>query len=242
MAIERLQAIVLGQTPHSDRHKVVILFTRTHGRVALLASAGKGRSARMRNARLAPLSMIETDVNFHPGRELQFLGEVAFMRQWRELYLDPAKSAVSFFLAEFLNAYLRESPPDARLWDHTASALEQFDRRQKGTANFHIAFLINFLDYAGVRPDISAWRPGAWFDMRGGAMSLLPPGHRDSLAPEEAAKLPLLSRMTLANMHAFRFNGTQRCRILEGLLRYYSIHFPGLNNLKSPEVLAEVFS
>ncbi len=241
MAIEKIIGIVTDVVKHSDRHNVVTLFTRHQGRVSLLSSAGAGKTGRMRNASLMPLSVISADINFNPTRELQFLGKFSREILWKDLYFNPIKSAIGIFLSEFLNTYLRHSAPDAALWDYIATAIKRLDTGKRGVANFHIAFLIEFLSFAGIRPDLSEWRGDSWFDMRGGTMSLMPPGHRDTLAPQEAAALPLLARMHLRTAPLFRFTSQQRRELLNVLLRYYSLHFPGLSALKSPAVLAEVF-
>ena len=242
MAIEKILGIVTDVVKHSDRHNVVTLFTRHHGRVALLSSAGNGKTARIRNASLMPLSVISADVNFNATRELQFLGKFTREVLWKDLYFNPVKSAISMFLAEFLNTYLRHTPPDPALWDFIAESINCLDKAKKGLANFHLAFLIDFLSYAGIQPDLSEWREDAWFDMQGGSMTLLPPPHRNSLTPGEASVLPLLSRMNLRTAPLFRFSAAQRRELLGKLLTYYSLHFPGLANLRSPAVLADVFS
>ena len=241
MAIEKVIGIVTDVVRHSDRHNVVTLFTRDHGRVALLSSTGSGKTARLRNAALMPLSVISADINFNHTRDLQFLGKFAREVLWKDLYFNPVKSAVGIFLAEFLNAYLRESPPDRHVWEFVVRAVAQLDSCRKGIANFHIAFLIDFLSFAGIRPDLTEWSDDCWFDMQGGTMSIFPPPHRNVLTPAQARILPLLSRLNLRTSGVYRFNASERRELLRGLLNYYSLHFPGLATLKSPAVLAEVF-
>lgn len=241
MAIEKITGIVTDVLKHSDRHNVLTLFTREKGRVSLLSSAGTGKTARLRNASLMPLSIITADVNFNGSRDLQFLGKFSRDRLWRDIYFKPVKSAIALFIAEFVNTYIRNSGPDETLWDFVAGAISQLDSLRGGAANFHLAFLIDFLGPAGIRPDLTDWRRDTWFDMRGGTMSILPPPHHDTLTPSEAAILPLLTRMNLRTAPLFRLNAPQRRKLLSGLLRYYALHFPGMANLKSPEVLADVF-
>lgn len=241
MAIEKVTGIVTDVVKHSDRHNVVTLFARGQGRVSLLSSAGGGKTARMRNSALMPLSVIEADINFNPTRELQFLGAFSRAVLWKDLYFNPVKSAVGMFLAEFINAYIRQSPPDARLWDFIYGAVGTLDAMKRGGANFHLGFMVEFLDYAGIRPDMEGWCEGSWLDMRGGVMTQLPPAHRDRIVPADARMLPLLARMNVRTSPLFRMTGAQRRELLGGLLHYYAVHFPGLGNLKSPSVLAEVF-
>lgn len=241
MAIEKVLGIVSDVVKYSDRHNIVTMFAREHGRIALLSPAGNSKSARMRNAALMPLSVISTDINFNPTRDLQFLGKFSREYLWKDIYFNPVKSAIGMFIAEFINAYVRQSPPDPQLWNFFVRSIATLDNASHGIANFHIAFLLECLEYVGIRPDLSEWSTDKWFDMQGGAMTIFPPSHNNKLTPLQASQLPLLTRMNMRTAHLFKFSATQRREILLTLLGYYSTHFPGLSNLKSPAILAEVF-
>lgn len=242
MPIERITGIVTDLIRHNDRHNIVSLFTRERGRVSLLAGAGGGKSGRMRNARLQPLSVIESDVNFRAGKSLQNLGTVSLREIWRELYFNPVKSAIVMFLCEFLNRYLRDSAPEPLLWDYVVESLRELDSRRKGISNFHIAFLTGFLHFAGISPDLSELERGDYFDMQAGIAVAERPGHRHYLFPQEASFLPLLMRMNFSNDRLFRFRAGERRILLQKLLEYYAVHFPGMAGMKSPAILEEIFS
>lgn len=239
---ETLSGLVTDVVRHSDRHNVVTLYTPTRGRLSCLSPAGTGRSARLRAACLQPLSVVEAEIRFRPGRDLQTLGRLAVTEAWPGLRINPVKAAVALFLQDFLRRFLRDSPPDTALWAYITSSLRFFSAQRVGIANFHICFIAGLLAPAGIMPDFDEATPGSFFDMRAGKFTILPPPHPDTVAPEEARFLPLIARINAANMHRFRFTAQQRRRLLSGLLRYYAIHLPGLASLKSPEVLADVFS
>lgn len=242
MAIEKLRGIVLETVKYSDRYNIVTLFAREQGRVAMLVSAAQGKRAHVRNAMLMPLSVISADVNFSPTRELQFMRSFTRHIVWKDLYFNPVKMAIGMFIAEFVSAYVRQSPPDPAMWDYIVASLRYLDEERKSPANLHIAFLTGFLDHAGIRPDLTDRRGDVWFDMRGGTTSLAPPPHHDYLPPHLMPALHTLSRMTLRTAHLFRFSAAQRREVLSLMLKYYSIHFPGMASLKSPAILEEVFS
>lgn len=242
MPIVKLEGIVIDVVRHNDRHNVVSLFTRSHGRISFLSAVGTGKSGRMRNSRLMPLSAISTEANLRANRNLQTLGAVTPLRVWHDIYSNPVKTAITFFISEFLNRYLRDSYPDAAAWDFIFASLEALDSGEIFVPNFHIWFMVRFLDFSGIRPELSDFQPGDAFDMRAGRA--VPPDirHSDILLPEEAIFLPRLLRITLTNMRHFSLSGAERSRILSLLLRYYAIHFPGLSNLKSPAILSELFN
>lgn len=238
---ERLSGIVLDTVKHNDRHNVVTLFTRQRGRVAFLSPAGNGKAARMRNARLQPLSAIETDVNFVESRSLHILGSITPIEIWRDIYFNPVKSAIAIFMTEFLNRYLRDSSPDPTTWDFVLAAVRDLDCRSCSAANFHIAFLVRFLEFAGISPELDNYEKGDFLDMQAGEPVAYRPINHNYLSPEEAAFLPLLSRINFANAHRFRLSADQRRLILHRLLQYYASHFPWLSNLRSPAILSTLF-
>lgn len=240
MGIERVTGLVIGTVRHSDRHNIVTLYTRERGRMSFLSNVGTGKASRMRNTRLQPLAVVTADVNIKANSELQRLGNVAPAMLWRDLYFNPVKASIVMFLSEFLNSFLRQSGADAAMWDFIVRSLYDLDNENGSVANRHLAFLIGLLPHAGIQPDLSG--RGEWFDMRDGVIADFMPSHHDVVAGDELMALRRIIRMTAANCRRFRFNAQQRRVLLSGLIHYYSIHFPGLANLKSPSILAETFS
>ncbi len=239
---EKILGIVLDITRHSDRHSILTLFTRSRGRVSFLFPLGGGKSGRLRQARIQPMGIIETDVNFKGSAELQRLGAFAPAEVLTDIYFNPVKRMMTLFLSEFLNRLLRATMPDPTLWDYVAGSMRLLDRMQQGVADFHIVFLSSLLPFAGIQPDGSDYEPGMVFDMQAGRFSDRIPPHSDYLIGEEARFASILNRVTFANVRALKLNGALRNRILQKLLHYYAIHYPGTSNLKSLAVLHEVFT
>lgn len=239
---EKITGIVLDITRHSDRLSIVTLYTRSRGRLSFLSPMGSGKAARLRQARLQPLTVIDADINFKPVAELQRLGAFSLYEVWGEIYFDPVKRLIALFLAEFLNRLLRATMPDEMMWDYICDSLRLLDRMRKGVADFHITFLSSLLPFAGIQPDGSAYREGRVFDMQAGVFTDRLPAHSDYLKGEEARFAAVLSRINFSNVRALRLNGKLRSEILEKILRYYAIHFPGTSNLRSLDVIKEIFS
>ncbi len=240
--LEKIQGIVIDIRRHNDRHNVVTLFTRQRGRVAFLSAAGSGRSARLKQARLHHLAIIETEVNFKANRELQQLGSFQPLLLTDSLRFNPLKASVAMFISEFLNHLLRTSPPDTNLWNYVANAISVFNASERGIGNFHLTLLITLLSFMGIQPDLNGAQAGSWFDMQGGILTPSRPLHNNFLPPEETVFVPLISRMNFANYTHFRFNAAQRRLLLRRLLDYYALHLPGMTGLKSPDILTDMFS
>ena len=116
------------------------------------------------------------------------------------------------------------------------------DRQPTGSvANFHLMFLYGLGRFLGIEPDVSGYRQGMVFDMLDGRFRLSAPMHRHYLDPVQSGAVVALSRMNPANMHLFKMSRHERNQLLDGILQYYSLHYTGLQSLRSLDVLRELF-
>ncbi len=244
---QHISGIVLGTVKHSDRHNVTSIYTRERGRMAFLSPAGSSKNSRLTSSRLQLLSLIEAEANISPTRELHVLSSILPINVWRTLYYDPLKSAVVMFLSEFLTRLLRDAPSEPRLWDFIANSISILDATENraAIANFHITFLISLSYMMGIQPDVSDFKEGMEFDMKSGSM-VYPFNAISSnslrIETSRAALLPMITRINYANSRFFRFSGKERSELIDWIIKYYGLHFPECDNLKSLEIMKEIFS
>lgn len=238
---EKIEGIVLNVLKYNDRNNVVTLFTRQRGRLSFISATGSGKASNMRRARLQPLSVITTDLNYKGNTELQRLGSVSCAEIWNDIYFHPAKRTLALFISEFLHRLLNATMPDSGLYDFLVDSIRLLDRIDKGVENFHIPFLVSMLAFSGIQPDVSGYKAGHVFDFAAGGF--LPPSEATGPVVEgEAARwIPFIARLDFSNMRSLRLTSSGRRQIMYGLLNYYSFHFPGLGNLKTPGILLEMF-
>ena len=93
-----------------------------------------------------------------------------------------------------------------------------------------------------LNPQPSTLHSQPYFDLLAGSYCDRQPLHSHFLRYDEARALPTLFRMDYSTMHLFRFSRQQRQRILHVLNEYYRLHVPGFPELKSLEVLQELYS
>lgn len=238
---EKFTGIVIDITRHTDKHNIVTLFTRSRGRVSFLSPASGGKTGKLRHARLQPLAVIEGDIRFKQNSELQRLGTFSLHTVYTDLYFNPVKQMLAMFLSEFLNRLLRASMPDEAMWDYVYESIRYLDAMDRHLADFHIVFMASLLPFAGIQPDPTDFREGYFLDMQAGVFTSTRPLHRDYLQGEDARLAALLCRINFSNFKVLRLTSEIRMRILERILHYYSLHFPGTGNLKSLSVIHEVF-
>ncbi len=240
---ETLHCIALRTIRHSDSRSIVSAWSAERGYVSFAMPAGKGREASRRRALTMPLAAFEGVCDIRNERDIMFIRDLRPMSVGMAMISDPAKLAMALFLAEVFEKLLRNSQRDEALslmvFD-TVDALNGAGRR--GVANFALWTLYRLTSVLGIEPDMSEWRPGTVFDLEAAQWrSSLPMSGSNAAWGEEAAAVRLLSRMTRDNIERIRLTREGRREMLDGLLRYYDLHYCKLTPLHSLDVVSELF-
>lgn len=235
-----LTCIALRQVRHSDRHLILIAFSRERGRVALLLPAASTPKASAMRSITQPMCRFECVANITPAHDIFNIRDVR--RMGPPPPASPVKGALALFAADFTASLLREPQPDTNLFDFLciwSSTLAS--ATPASTANLHIAFLLALMQFMGITPDWSTFSKGYVFDMEEGIFRPMPPLHPNFLAPSEAEAAFRLRRLTIHSASKFSLSRADRNRIIDLLLRYYRVHFPSLGTLNSIAVLRSLF-
>ncbi len=238
---EKFKGIVLNTIRYSDKHNIVHIYTDGRGLMSFAVPQGKTSAARMRNAMLMPLSLIDLEAGVRHGRELSILREVRRNYPLATLYSDPIKNAIALFISELLAHVIQEPEGNDPLFRYIEQSVQLLEQMPGQIANFHICFLYHLGAHLGIQPNVDSYRKGYWFDMTEGVF--VPGAVRGHmhLQPDEAQVIYLLSRMTFSNMSVFRFNREERNRMLDLIISYYRLHNAAIGTLRSPDILKQLF-
>lgn len=239
---ETLHLIALRTVRHNERHSILTAYTLERGMMAFLQPAGSGKEASRRRALMMPLGLVEGVADLQPGRDIHTLGQTRALVPLQSLRSNPVKSALAMFLAEVVLTVQREAHPDPVVWRFVEQSVVALDALPAAeVANFHLVFLVRLMPLTGIEPDMSTYAPGRVFDMVDGVFRTAAPLHSEYLPADRAAILPSLARITYINMHLFRLTRAQRAALLDGLLRYYTLHSAPLSSLRSLDILRTLF-
>lgn len=238
---EKLKGIVLNTIRYSDKHNIVHIYTDGRGLMSFAVPQGKTHAARMRNAMLMPLSLIDLEATMRNGHELSMLREVRRNYPLATLYSDPIKNAIALFISELLAHVIQEPEGNSYLFRYIEQSVQLLEQMPDQIANFHICFLFHLGAHLGIQPNLESYRKGYWFDMTEGVFVPTAVRGHDLLQPQEAQVIHLLSRMTFSNMTVFRFNREERNRMLDVIISYYRLHNAAIGTLRSPDILKQLF-
>ena len=238
---EKFRGVVLNTIRYSDKHNIVHVYTDGRGLMSFAVPLGKTQAARMRNASLMPLSLVDLEANVRTDRELATLREMRRNYPLATIYSDPVKNAIALFVSELLTHVIQEPEGNEPLFRYIEQAVQLLEQMTSHVANFHICFLYHLGGHLGIQPNVDGYRSGRWFDMSDGVFVAAPVQGHQHLQPREAQVIHLLSRMTFANMGAFRFNREERNRVLDVIINYYRLHNAAIGTLRSPDILKQLF-
>jgi len=237
--LTKTQAIVLHYFPYSDSGKIVHLYTKSEGRVSVFVRTSKRSTTKM--AVLQPFSVVEVTLNSKSNRTMQYVKECNAAAVFNTIPFNPIKSAVTLFLAEILYKTLKEQHTDKNLFDFLEQSILFFDKCTNGIGNFHLIFLLQFSKFLGFAPNVENCDETGIFDLKSGAICQEIPLHNLYLSQEETKIFVQLLRFNFSTMHLLKLSRAQRQTILEQILLFYKLHLPEFSNIKSLEVLKQIF-
>ena len=238
----KTEAIVLHAIKFGESRLIVDMFTREVGRTSFAVPIPKTSKGRLKKQFFQPMTLLEVECDVRQRDQLQKLKDARLLAAYASIPFSPEKLALSLFTAEFLCHALRAEQQNEPLFVYLYDSMQWLDMIETGFANFHLTFLIRMSRFLGFYPNLDDYVRGCIFDLRTATFSLQVPTHRDFLQPDDAQRIHTLMRMDFPTMHLFRLSRQERNRITEVLLHYYQLHIPQFPELKSLDVLKELWT
>ena len=239
--LEKTKGIVLHQIKHTDSGIIAQIYTREFGRKSILIKGARSKKKGKQVIFFQPLFILDLEIYNKPTREIQILKEFSVSYTPTDLPFNVVKSSIALFLGEVLYATLKEESPQKDLFDFIEHSIIFFDKCTVGVANFHIFFLMGLTRFLGFEPGPRFNEDDAFFDLINGIFVPIPPPHGNYCNREISSILADFLSVSYDNLETIDLNGNKRNEVIETILKYYSIHLPGLKNINSLSILKEVF-
>ncbi len=239
--IDKTGAIVLHQLKYTDSGIIVQVYTRKFGRLSVLIKGMRNKKAGRHNIHFQPLSILDLVIYFKASRGVQLLKEFSVSYSPANIQESVIKTSIALFIAEVLASVLKEESPHPELFDYINNSIVYLNESQERFLNFHISFLTGLSSFLGFEPGRKEDQDHIFFDLLEGTFVPGPPVH-GYYAPADISEI--LAKFFVTSwdeMDKIALTGSKRNEVLETLVRYYSLHLPGLKKINSLEILKEVF-
>lgn len=240
--VEKFKGIVLRTLKYSDNLMIADIFTESRGRVSFLLPVTRSRNSKVKSVLFQPLSILHFQANYKHGGAMSRLSEAVPACMYRTIQCDPCKSAIALYIAEFLTRALHEESDNAAVFEFIEESLMWLDEAEERYANFHLLFLMRLTRYLGISPNLEADHRAHYFDLEAGCFVGVQPMHPNFLTATQAADFFSLMAHDYDGVSQVSMNRNLRNEYLSVIQNYYRLHIPDFPELKSAEVLKELFA
>jgi DNA repair protein RecO (recombination protein O) len=217
----KTRAIVLHSIKYGESGLIVQAYTEHFGRQSLLVHGIRKIKSRINPYLFETLSILDVDIYRKESREIQNLKEVKPCIISHHFHSDIRRSTIALFLGELLYRTLREEDPNLPLFNYLFHAIQILDIAEKGAENLPIIFLMQFSKFLGIYPKNNT-------DL-------------DRYKSDEGIQLTDIIEYSLTDLGKLVVNHKKRSELLEFMIAYYSDHLEGMGQIKSLQILREVF-
>lgn len=239
--MEILNVIVLRSFMFGDAKMMVDVFSREYGRLSCVCKIGSSKAGCGWRQMFQPLSLLELSVERKRVGQLPVVKDVHISVPFSNIPFNAYKLSVSMFLAEFLGCVTYSEHDFPLFYDYVRESILWLDGARSNFSNFHLVFMMRLTRFVGFYPNLDDYEDGCCFDMQNGCFVPCAASCRDFLDAEESRKMHLLMRMNYSTMHLFTMSRSERNRCLDVIIEFYRLHIPGFKELKSLDVLRELF-
>ncbi len=197
------------------------IFTARFGlQTYIINGVRSGKKGKGKMALLQPLTLLDLVAYHRENTEIQRLAEMRCLHPYTTIPYDIRKSTMAIFLSEVLYKCVREEGPSEDLFSFLEQAMLVFDHMEDHFQNFHLQFLIRLSRFLG-------------FGMDSSEAFYLGLSDAEAAAIRQLLDEPFGSELVLGR--------SLRQSLLELTIDFYRQHVEGLGEIRSYDVLKEIF-
>lgn len=238
--LHSLRAIVLRATKYRDTSLVVKVYTNLFGvRTYMVKGVRKPGKGGLSVAMFQPMGILDMQVYERPNRDIQHIKEVRAAYHYTSIPFTVEKSGLAIFINELLNKSIKEESANEFLFNFLYESLCYLDDSRDSLALFHLRFMLRLSRFLGFYPDNNFHpqkRP--YFNMIEGVFELKLPIEKYAIEPP----LSVYFSQLLAGNEEISITKQHRQALLQKCIDFYSCQLPQFGEMKSVEVLREVFA
>jgi DNA repair protein RecO (recombination protein O) len=239
--LHKTRGIALHTIKYGDTSIIAHVYTEGFGRQAYIVKGAYNKKSSIKAALFYPLNLLEMDVYYKPGSNLQKIKEAQNSPIYKHIPFNSQKNAIVVFLSEIIYRTLREEEANPRLFNFILNALQILDLGTKKVADFHLIFLLQLSKFTGFYPLDNYSTTEPIFDLLNGRFVSDAPIHGHFIHFDESKIFSSLINKSFDDLGTIKLSRELRQYLLEKLVEYYRLHIENMGNVKSLQVLKEVF-
>jgi DNA repair protein RecO (recombination protein O) len=237
----KTEGIVLHTLKHTDSGIIAYILTKEYGQLSFIVRGIHSKKGGTRAVYFQPMQILDIEMYYKEGRDLNSIKEVSLAYKMDVIPYNIYRSSTAMFISEIVYRSLTETEPNQAIYNYIRNSIVYLDSTTSEIPNFHIGFLVGYSKYLGISPTVEGEDQLPFFDIQNGSFCLSPPLHGYYLNREHTRLLTLFLRTTVTECEKIPLSGKVRTALLQSLLNFYSFHLPGVQKIKSLDVLTQLF-
>jgi DNA repair protein RecO (recombination protein O) len=220
--LHKTRGIVFRFTKYGETSIIVTIFTELFGLQSYIVNGVRSKSGKNKIALFQPLTLLDLIVYHREHANISRIKEVKCLYPYQSIPTDIKKSALAMFLIEIINKTIKEESHAQELCEFLVRSFITLDQMGEKTENFHLVFLLKLSRYLG-------FGVHQLNDVLGARVTA-----------EENEKI-IVQLLKSDYTDSVPMSNHQRREILELILKFFADHIENLGEVKSIQVLREIF-
>ena len=222
--------ILLNRISYSENSLITTFFTEKSGIQKFIFLGGKKKVGN-----LFPLGIYELTFYKRPDSELGKINQAVLVNSMHNIFLNPIKSVIVFFVAEVLHQSLKSEEKDAGLFLFIKSEIAQLEN-ENHLKSYPALFLLEFISHLGIRPHVEDEK-SSFFDLEQGVFTTNPMNFEKTINSEASA---VIRDCLLKSDNANSGLELHAKQVVSLLISYLTVHLPSFKGQKSLELAKEI--
>lgn len=228
--LHKTRGIVLNYIKYRETSIIAKVYTENFGIQSYIINSVRSKKSKKGLALLQPLTVLDMVVYFKNQKSdgLQRISEFKPAHNFTSIPFDVKKSAIALFVTELLTKVLREEDDQGHVFEFLYQFVLALDGRKEGFGSLHLYLMVQLTHFIGF---------GIHNKRELENDGLL---HELSTSYDEIYEAVLmLNEGSLSD--EFEIRNSLRKDTLNYMIEYYKLHVEGFKELKSLDVLTQIF-
>jgi DNA repair protein RecO (recombination protein O) len=222
--------ILLNRISFSENSLITTFFTEKSGIQKFIFLGGKKKVGN-----LFPLGIYELTYYKRPDSELGKINQAILVNSMNNIFVNPIKSVIAFFVAEILYQGIKSEEKDIELYSFITHEILQLEIQEE-VKIFPSLFLLKFISHLGIKPHVEDTN-SEYFNLEQGVFATNP-SHLDKSVHSNASKA-IRDFLIEANDFPILLHANAK-DVVSILITYLTIHLPNFKGQKSLEFAKEI--
>lgn len=232
----------MSHLKYGDSSIIARFYTREAGAKSFIVKGVHRPSSKFKIAYFQPLIVLDIVMEIPLRSNLCYLKDAVVVGDVHGISSDIRKTSLAIFISEVIAKSIHEEEPNFEVFDFLENTIDDLVRANDSLSTFHIRFLIGFSALLGFKPMNNYCESHTVFDLLEGKFHDFFPNHQWYLSGKEALIFSQLAEATEKGWDFPPIQSSEKLRVLSTLLEYYKLHLSGMGQIKSFDVLQQVFS